>query len=121
MYDGMGRGVQAVENIKCGELITVCELLVLSPQDTIIINKTDLQYYTFKYNEAQDCLVLGDGEIFNHSENANVSFNLVDRQSRKVMAFRAIQDIPEGQQLFIDYAADTQIDTENYLKNKSLI
>lgn len=125
IYEGMGRGVQAEKDLEQGEIVCVCELLVLSPEDTVNVNKTDLQYYTFKYNDTQDCLVLGDGEIFNHDDNPNVSYTLLSQwyngQSRKVMVFRALRDVPKGQQLFIDYNADIKVSTNDYKNAKSLV
>lgn len=118
----MGRGVFANRDIKAGELICYCELLVLSEQDTRVLEKlTDLKYYTFKYNEKQDCLVLGDGEIFNHADEENVSYNLktiVDSfGSRTLMEFRATKDCSKDTQLFINYSRDMEVNVDNYKIN----
>lgn len=108
MIKGMGRSIIAERDIKRGEVITNCELLVLSPEDTIKVNETDLQWYTFTFNKdtKQDCLVMGDGEIFNHSDDANTLYGLIDWNGRKLMRFQASRDIKKGEQLFIDYNAD---------------
>lgn len=108
MIKGMGRSIIAERDIKRGEVITNCELLVLSPEDTIKVNETDLQWYTFTFNKdtKQDCLVMGDGEIFNHDDNANTLYGLIDFDGRKLMRFQASKDIKKGEQLFIDYNAD---------------
>lgn len=116
-----GRGLFATKDIAIDQRIASFELLVLNERDTELVNKTDLQFYTFKYNETQDCLVLGDGELFNHSDNPNVKFNLVDFDCRKIMQFVAIKDIKEGEQLFISYNQDTEVDTSEYINKKSLI
>lgn len=120
-----GRGLYASRRIKTGELVTQCEILVLSPDDTKKVNETELQFYTFKFDSERDCLVLGDGEIFNHSDNPNVSYTLVtlneNGRSRKVMIFTAKRDIDECEQLFIDYAADVTVNTDGYLAQKSLV
>lgn len=110
LVEGMGRAIIAEKDIKLGDIITNCELLVFSPEDTIQVNKTDLQYYTFTFNKdlKQDCLVLGDGEIFNHDDNANVLYGLIDWNGRKLMRFQASRDIKRGEQLFIDYRADVE-------------
>lgn len=110
MIDGMGRGIIAERNIALGEVITNCELLVLNKPDTSLINQTELQWYTFVFDKAnkQDCLVLGDGEIFNHDDNANVLYGLIDFDGRKLMRFQAARDIKKGEQLFIDYRADVE-------------
>lgn len=108
LIKGMGRSIIAERDIKRGEVITNCELLVLSPEDTIKVNETDLQWYTFTFNKdtKQDCLVMGDGEIFNHSDDANTLYGLIDWNGRKLMRFQAARDIKKGEQLFIDYNAD---------------
>jgi len=112
-----GRGLYAQKTIETGTVVMQCELLVLTADDTVAVNKTDLQYYTFKFNETQDCLVLGLGEIFNHDDAANVHYALVDFEGRKVMQFTANQPIMEGDQLFIDYAADTKVNADAYTVN----
>lgn len=125
LIEGMGRGIIAERDIKLGEVITNCELLVLNSDDTKKVNETDLQYYTFTYNAElkQDCLVLGDGEIFNHDDNANVLYGLIDWNGRKLMRFQAARDIKKGEQLFIDYSADMPkgFSVDGHLNNGSLI
>ena len=123
MVEGMGRGVIAERDIKLGEVITNCELLVLSKPDTCLVNQTELQYYTFVFDAANnlDCLVLGDGEIFNHDDDANTLYGLIDWNGRKLMRFQAARDIKKGEQLFINYAADSLINVEDYLNNGSLV
>jgi hypothetical protein len=108
MVENMGRAIIAEKDIKRGEIITHCELLVLSPVDTIKVNETDLQWYTFTFNKEtnQDCLVMGDGEIFNHDDDANTLYGLIDWNGRKLMRFQASRDVNKGEQLFIDYNAD---------------
>lgn len=112
-----GRGLYAGYFIAKGEVIAEFELLVLSPSDTTKVNETDLKYYTFCFNEAQDCLVLGDGEIFNHDDKPNVSYQLVERDGRKLMQFAATKNIWPYDQLFIDYAADAKVELNNYRVN----
>lgn len=119
--DTYGRLVESNQLISRGEIVAVCEILVLSKLDTITVNSTALQYYTFVFNSYQDCLVLGDGEIFNHDDKPNVSYTLEPFDGRQRMVFRALIDIPANSQLFINYAADSQIDTAGYINNKSLI
>lgn len=130
-----GRGVYANKPLFKGDTVMVCELLVLSSHDTQVINKlTDLKHYTFKFTDENDCLVLGDGEIFNHAPTssnigysiidvvvANVAYHLEDFFGRKRMVFVVTKDVSEQGQLFIDYGADTNVDTQSYIDAKSLI
>lgn len=116
-----GRGLYASGLILRGTIVMECEILVLSSQDTVTVNQTDLKHYTFKFNETQDCLVLGLGEIFNHDDKANVDFELVERDGRKLMQFRANNYVVQGQQLFINYNADVQVDVSRYVEAAPLI
>lgn len=116
-----GRGLYASNFIKAGRFICQCEILVLNENDTKALESTALKYYTFTYNASQDCIVLGDGEIFNHSASPNVAYKLEDLDGRKVMVFYALSDIIPGEQLFTDYTADVVVDIEGYIKNASLI
>ena len=117
----MGRGVYANYDIIAGELIEVAEILVLSKEDTVKVNGTALKHYTFSYNFDQDCLVLGNGEIYNHSDAPNVKYSIETLYGRKVMVFRALCPIKVGEQLFIDYSADAFVDVNEYKAAKSLI
>lgn len=112
-----GRGLYAAHDLLEGKVLFQCELLVFSPDDTIKVNQTDLKYYTFKYSDNQDCLVLGLGEIFNHDDKANIGYKLIDIQDRKVMLFYTLRDIKQDEQLFIDYTSDTKVDASSYTVN----
>lgn len=121
LTDEFGRGLYAERTILKGQTIMRCELLVLSPEDTIVVNKTALQYYTFTYNDDQDCLVLGDAEIFNHASGANVEFHLEQIKDRKIMVFKALDDIATHSQLFINYESDSKVNALEYITQKSLV
>ena len=123
MIEGMGRGIVSIKHIWKGTIIEICELLVLSEIDTKLVNLTELEFYTFKYNQNQDCLVLGNGEIYNHSDKPNVKYQIGSKNDRSVMFFIALKDIEPNEQLCINYQDDTmdQIDTKKYVENKSLI
>lgn len=108
-----GRGVYAAKDITKGTVMEICEVLVLSQNDTKLVNKTDLKYYVFKYNDKQDCIVLGNGEIFNHADSPNVSFKLIKNK----MVFRALKNIIKGKQLFTNYNEDVEVNTKKYTKN----
>lgn len=112
-----GRHLVASKDLIKDTLLAHCELLVLNAKDTVQVNLTDLKYYTFKYNEVQDCLVLGDGEIFNHSDSANVSYTIEIIDDRPLMCFRLLKDVSKGEGLFINYNADCQVDTSQYINH----
>src|ERR1700690_3770781 len=98
----MGRGLFSSQRILKDTIVCECEILLLSQHDTQVVNKlTELKYYTFKYSDDQDCLVLGNGEIFNHNDTPNVSYELINTGERQLMRFTALVDIPSNTQLFI--------------------
>ena len=117
-----GRGIYSgIIGFERHEVICVCETVPLSKLDTNLIKGSSvLKNYTFKYNEDMDCLVLGDGSLFNHSSNPNVSFRLDEHPTdptRKMMYFYALTSIKEGEQMFIDYTSDDKsVDIEQYFK-----
>ncbi len=120
-----GRAVFAQRALLIGEVVMYCEVLPLSEKDTPVVNSTDLQWYTFTFNDKQDCLVLGDGEIFNHGPtnnsnvveayDANTSYDLIHLNSRPMMVFRMTANVKKDQQLFIDYNADVTNKKESVL------
>lgn len=117
MFADMGRGLESSQLILKDSIVECSELLVLSEVDTKKVNETDLKYYTFKYNDKQDCLVLGLGEIFNHSDTPNVDFSIELVNGREMMVFRALKPIKQGEQLLIDYNHDIKVNTDLYKVN----
>ena len=117
----MGRGLYATKPIAIFETVAVFEILLLNPEDTVALENTDLKFYTFRVSDVQDCLVLGDGELFNHSYKPNVIYDLIHEDNRLKMMFTAIKPIEIGEQLFIDYTADADVDATKYISVRSLI
>jgi SET domain-containing protein len=115
IYEGMGRGVMALQHMHAGDAIAICEVLPLNPRDTATVQLTELKYHTFVYNDVQDCLVLGLGDIFNHSNDANASYKLEDYAGRKMMVFTALKTIYAGEQIFTNYNQDIAVNTDAYI------
>lgn len=96
-----GRGLFALTDIKAGTEVLV-NRVILTAKDAV-------PDYNFHYNDDKDCICLGDGELFNHSSDANIGYKF---QWKPVlddycMVFKALRDIKEGEQLFIDYRQDS--------------
>lgn len=117
LTEQFGRGIYSTRNIPKNTIIEMCELLVLSEKDSAAVEATDLKYYVYKFSETQDCLVLGNGELYNHSDDANVLCRLLWIGTRYVMQYYASRDILPDEQLFINYNFDVQVDTLSYTKN----
>lgn len=107
-----GRGIYADQEIKSGQWVECAEILALNDQDTVMVNNTELKCYTFKLDDNSDCLVLGNGELYNHSDNPNVSYRLLHINGRSQMVFKAIKNIQKNDQLFIDYNEDGPTNAE---------
>jgi hypothetical protein len=65
-----------------------------------------LEHYVFQWgpNTGRLVLALGYGSLYNHSANANAKFTA--RLSQNDIIFRALREIAEGEQIFIDYEWD---------------
>lgn len=115
VFPTFGRGVVAMQYIDEGQLLERCPVLPLSSEDTTLVNKTSLKQYTFIFDKEknQDCLVMGLGELYNHSETPNVGYRL--DLVTKTMEFYTLRPIAQGEQLFTDYRQDDNtIDLEEY-------
>lgn len=101
-----GRSVIATEDIKSGTWLDVADILVLNETDTKKVNDTALRDYTFTFSDTQDCLVMGLGEMFNHDDDANASYEIMIINGMPKMIYKARRTIKKGEQVFIDYTAD---------------
>lgn len=101
-FPGFGRGVVALDYINEG----VCPVLPLTTEDTAKVNETSLKQYTFVFDKEkkQDCLVMGLGELYNHSDAPNVGYRL--NPICKTMEFYTLRPVAKGEQLFTDYRQD---------------
>ena len=107
-FPGMGRGVVAREDIEQNTVIAEYELLILSTEDTKLISNTILATYTYTFNQetAQDCIALGEGSLFNHSDSPNIGYQIINKNEKSVLRISSLRKIQSGEQLFIDYGAD---------------
>lgn len=92
-----GRGVYANESIQKGEVIEVCQLLIL-PQNEV---GEFLHRYVFYYKKNKLAVVLGNGSLYNHSKRPNVTCHFDYEQ--EVLILEAKKAILKGEELLIDY------------------
>lgn len=107
---GMGRGVFCEVDIKKGDVIEISPAMILSPGDYHLAQNTILNQYVYECDDILDhsALAFGFGSLFNHADEPNAEFEALFYEKRVV--FTAIQDIPAGEQIFVDYGWDLDDD-----------
>jgi uncharacterized protein len=101
-----GKGIFATATISKHEILETCPLLLLTKEDTAIIDKTDLYNYYFAWNENNYAISLGFGSIYNHSYTPNAIYE--KDFENNVIVFKAIQDIKELEEITINYNGNPQ-------------
>lgn len=98
-----GRGVYALSAFKKGELIEECELIFLKLADV----PDSLEGYVFEYTKKTIALALGNGSLFNHSENPNAKFSF--NKKKQTLLFHSIRPIKKGEEITVDYGYDDEL------------
>ncbi len=92
-----GRGVYANESIKKGEIIEICQLLIVDEAEI----GDHLSRYVFHYRGKKLAIVLGNGSLYNHSKNPNVTCYF--DYKNETLTFEAMRNIDLGEELLINY------------------
>ena len=99
-----GRGVFTKTLIHKGATIEVCPVVPLSKTDIKIIRETKLCHYWYSWShnlKTGQCLVLGYGMIYNHSDQPNADFK--SDMKNKTITYFATKNIPYGGEITVDY------------------
>ena len=101
-----GYGVFAGQDFLPDQIIEECIVLEMNEL------QPELSNYYFRGGENKHLLVLGNGSLYNHANdaNANHSFN----EERKAMIFRAATYIKKGEEIFIYYG-------KNWFSSRQLV
>ena len=97
-----GRGVFAMKSFQEGDLIEKSPVIKLTPKERKHCEKTILYSYVYPWRSTRSaCLVLGYGELYNHSFEPNADW----KQNFKTgsMVYRAIKPIKKGEEILINY------------------
>jgi uncharacterized protein len=111
----MGRGVFAISPIASGELIGFFPTVLIDAAQRPALENTVISQFWF-VDEREAALVMGFPELINHSDTANVGHRFLQSPTGEVAEFRALRDIQEGEQLFLDYGFDHPEDAEVYFR-----
>lgn len=103
-----GRGVFTKEAIPAGTQIEVSPVLVLSGNDTSIVDKTKLHNYIFLWGvrETRSCIALGFCSIYNHAYEPNCEYEM--DFDAETMAIKTRREIKKGEELSINYNGDIE-------------
>lgn len=105
---GKGRAVFAARDFAEDELIELCPVLVLPPDDADAADDTSLQPYFYEWGEDGESrgLPLGYGAIYNHSLEPNACCEMdYGRAEMKVVALRAIH---AGEEITVNYNGEPE-------------
>lgn len=95
------RCIRASRDIKAGELIESCPIILLPTDEFEFYNKTILTNYDYDWDEKNGAFVLGYCVLTNHSFNANALYE--SNFEKKTMDYYAVKDIKKDEEIFINY------------------
>lgn len=102
----LGRGVYAAKNLKKGEVIERCPVIVCPQEEVGYLDKTRLRTYYYMWGKGNDkaAIVLGHGFFYNHSYEPNARY--VKDLEHETMLFLCIADVNKGEEIRINYNGD---------------
>ena len=97
------RGVFCTIDIKKGEVIEICPVLVVPKKETKHLDKTILSDYVFLWgnDDKEGAVVFGYGSMYNHSYKPNAEYK-ADYNDETFTVY-ALKKIPAGKEIFINY------------------
>ncbi len=95
------RGLLAVADIRKGQVIERCPVILVDIRHEPLVKQTVLKRYYYEWNARHHCVVLGYGSLYNHSFQPNVRyrFNYKDQ----CLVCSALRDIAASEELFVNY------------------
>lgn len=109
----VGLSVFAREQIRDGEIIEVCPLIIL---DKLVMGIDDLndRVFVFDQDEETYALPLGYGALYNHDDEPNADW-LIDKEKEQLRIF-AVKAILPGEEITINFGEsywESRTDNEN--------
>jgi uncharacterized protein len=104
-----GRGVFATEDIKSGDVIEICPMVIMAHRMNYHKDPNIWAYMFTNTCPCDECkkhgghflMVMGYGQIYNHQDDnsASIKFFLKEQYAE----IRALRDIPKGEEIFLNY------------------
>lgn len=98
------RGIIATRDFKKNAVIEKCPVILIPKQEWPALMKTVLHKYYYEWNANNHCIVLGYGSLINHSYTPNSKY--VFDFKNKLLIYKAIQDIKNGDEITVNYNFD---------------
>jgi len=95
------RCIKAARNIKAGEHIESCPVILIPVNQLKHFDKTVLTNYNYDWDKKNDAFVLGYCILTNHSYSANAIYE--KNYTTKMMDYKAVKDIKKDEEIFINY------------------
>ncbi|MGG9960535.1 SET domain-containing protein-lysine N-methyltransferase [Ferruginibacter sp. SUN106] len=115
-----GRGVFCNRPINRDEVIEVCPVLALPAKDYDTLVASQLVDYFFNFNKEEStlALALGFGSLYNHAVNSNAAY-VLDRETKQITFF-ALEDIPAGKEICINYAGEQGQEFKEWFESRNI-
>ena len=94
--NGGGRGIFATKDYMKGETIEICPCVKTESE----LMKGRFKDYIFRFDSTMSLVALGYCSVYNHSDDFNARWNVIDEYKIKIIAER---DIITGDEIFISY------------------
>jgi uncharacterized protein len=98
------RGILASRDIKKGEILEKCPIILIPLEEFPYLSKTALNKYYYDWNQTHCCIVLGYGSLINHSYNPTAMY--VFDYKNKFLVYKSIKDINKGEEITVNYNFD---------------
>jgi SET domain-containing protein len=101
-----GRGVFTTELIPAGTTIEIAPVIVLNQADRVVVDTTLLHDYIFEWgiDEKQAAVALGYVSIYNHSVDANCTYDM--DFVHQTIQIQTKRDVSVDEELCINYNGD---------------
>ena len=113
-----GRGVFTTESIPAGKTIEIAPVIVLNQAERAIVDTTLLHDYILEWgaDEKQAAVALGYASIYNHSVDANCTYDM--DFEHKTIQIQTKRDIVVDEELCINYNGDGITDKPVWFETK---
>ena len=99
-----GMGVFAGRDFKKGEVLEVCPVLLVQPNEIKHLDKTSLCNHYFEWEDGGGALAMGYGSLYNHSWAATARAE--HDFENETLTYTAARKIRKGEEITINYTGE---------------